>query len=319
MHVLVIGGTHFIGRAIVKHFRASGHTITVFHRGYSEPDDQANVRHIHGDRKKLREFRSQFKRLGFDAMIDTFAMGSGDAEPVRESLGGLVERAVVISSADVYHAWNGVLNNQPVSPLPIRESDPLRSNHFIYEKYAIGRKKYEKCLVEGDYLEMNRKGDIPCCIARLPVVYGPHDPQTRTAPYDEMAFRKRRSILMGSGASWIIHRVFVMNVAESILKIIENGTPGEIYNVGDSRVQSNLQWILQIGRHFNVEWEINHVPDNELPDHLNDLRFKAQHMILDISKLEQTCGYRELIPPEQGLEITLNFRQRQLRLRTESN
>ena len=44
MNVLVIGGTRFIGRAIVEELLQRGHTVTVYHRGwheveFSDPED----------------------------------------------------------------------------------------------------------------------------------------------------------------------------------------------------------------------------------------------------------------------------------------
>ncbi|MEA2555303.1 MAG: hypothetical protein QOI60_634, partial [Actinomycetota bacterium] len=39
MDLLVIGGTEFVGRAIVEEAVALGYDVTVFHRGQSEPDD----------------------------------------------------------------------------------------------------------------------------------------------------------------------------------------------------------------------------------------------------------------------------------------
>jgi 2'-hydroxyisoflavone reductase len=50
MDLLVIGGTHFVGRAIVEDAAARGFDVTVFHRGESEPSDLPAVAHIHGDR-----------------------------------------------------------------------------------------------------------------------------------------------------------------------------------------------------------------------------------------------------------------------------
>ena len=54
MRVLVLGGTNFVGRAIVEAAVAEGHTVTLTNRGHSQPTaaelfgDQ--VEHIAGDR-----------------------------------------------------------------------------------------------------------------------------------------------------------------------------------------------------------------------------------------------------------------------------
>ena len=50
MKLLVIGGTHFVGRAMVEDAVARGHDVTVFHRGPAEPERFPEVEHVHGDR-----------------------------------------------------------------------------------------------------------------------------------------------------------------------------------------------------------------------------------------------------------------------------
>lgn len=50
MRLLVIGGTHFVGRAYVELAAERGHDVTVFHRGTDEPAGFPEVEHVHGDR-----------------------------------------------------------------------------------------------------------------------------------------------------------------------------------------------------------------------------------------------------------------------------
>lgn len=47
MQVLVIGGTGFVGPRIVTRLSRLGHEVTVAHRGETEADLPASVRHIH--------------------------------------------------------------------------------------------------------------------------------------------------------------------------------------------------------------------------------------------------------------------------------
>lgn len=51
MKLLVIGGTRFLGRAIVNHALAGGHEVTLFNRGQSNPDlYSGEVETLIGDR-----------------------------------------------------------------------------------------------------------------------------------------------------------------------------------------------------------------------------------------------------------------------------
>ncbi len=50
MELLIIGGTRFLGRALVDEARAAGHTLTLFNRGRSNPALYPDVEQLHGDR-----------------------------------------------------------------------------------------------------------------------------------------------------------------------------------------------------------------------------------------------------------------------------
>jgi 2'-hydroxyisoflavone reductase len=50
MRVLVIGGTSFVGRHFVARALASGHELTLFNRGVTNPGLFPEAEHIHGDR-----------------------------------------------------------------------------------------------------------------------------------------------------------------------------------------------------------------------------------------------------------------------------
>jgi 2'-hydroxyisoflavone reductase len=52
MKILVIGGTQFVGRAIVEQLLANGDEVTLFHRGRTNPELFAGAHHIFGDRNE---------------------------------------------------------------------------------------------------------------------------------------------------------------------------------------------------------------------------------------------------------------------------
>jgi nucleoside-diphosphate-sugar epimerase len=61
MRILVIGGTRFIGPAVVRRLHGMGHHVTVLHRGETESADLPAIPHLHGDR--LREGADLGNRL----------------------------------------------------------------------------------------------------------------------------------------------------------------------------------------------------------------------------------------------------------------
>src|SRR5438552_3858612 len=109
MRVMVLGGTRFIGAQVVKRLDAMGHEVTIFHRGQTEADLPQGVRHIHGERQRLADFREEFRRFAPDVALDMCAFTEEDAQTAVRVLDGVAPRAVVISSGDVYYNW-GVMH-----------------------------------------------------------------------------------------------------------------------------------------------------------------------------------------------------------------
>ena len=68
LNILIIGGTAFLGRAIVNALLAKDHQITIFHRGKTNPGIFPNVQSIIGDRDSAIE---KLKGHHWDTVIDT--------------------------------------------------------------------------------------------------------------------------------------------------------------------------------------------------------------------------------------------------------
>src|SRR2546421_3768665 len=102
MRVMVLGGTVFIGKAIVGALLDAGHDVVVVHRGEHEPPDLTNaVGHIHAERSSFIDLDLPAWRP--DAVVDTMAMSRADAELLLSVLPADA-RLVVLSSMDVYRA-----------------------------------------------------------------------------------------------------------------------------------------------------------------------------------------------------------------------
>ncbi|MEE1741171.1 NAD-dependent epimerase/dehydratase family protein [Streptomyces sp. BE147] len=106
MRILVLGGTWFLGKAVVEGALARGWKVTTFNRGRSGVDAEG-VTAVHGDRTALRDLAGLAEVGPWDAVVDT----SSSEMPPRAvlaatlSLRPQVARWVHVSTVSVYEGW----------------------------------------------------------------------------------------------------------------------------------------------------------------------------------------------------------------------
>lgn len=102
MDLLVLGGTVFVGRAVVADALARGHRVTVFHRGRHGEDAHPGAEHVHGDRATdlhLLDGRT------WDAVVDTCGFDGPTVGAAAGRLAGRVGHYGFVSSVSVYRDW----------------------------------------------------------------------------------------------------------------------------------------------------------------------------------------------------------------------
>src|SRR4051812_39224417 len=118
MRLLVIGGTVFVGRAVVELALARGDEVTVFHRGRHGGSPAET---IHGDRT------TDLDRLAgreWDVVVDT--CGFRPEHVAASARAVACERYVFVSTAGVYRDW-------PDRPVP-DEDAPLHESGDGYSE-----------------------------------------------------------------------------------------------------------------------------------------------------------------------------------------
>lgn len=276
MRILVLGGTWFIGRAISRTLIDRGHTVAVCHRGHTEPRELSAAHHIHTDRANLDAVRDQLSRFSPDAIIDTYALTRRDAEIAAVNLPPDVP-AVVLSSQDVYEAFEGFLTGQPVASLPLREDSALRARRYLYKESPPQGvpADYEKIDVEAVW---SARG---ACILRLPMVYGAGDAQCREGFVVRRVMSGRHVIPVGAG-NLLWSRAHVDDVAEvAALAVEDTSTQGTVMNIAEPTTASIEQWMLQIASAMDAEIELVRVSEASLPPDLMLTRAHKQHVLAD--------------------------------------
>jgi len=121
MNLLIIGGTRFLGRHLVRAALNRHHQITLFNRGNHPAEISPDVETIHGDRNadlaKLQGRR-------WDAVIDTCGYLPRTVKAAAEALSAAVDRYVFISSQSVY-ADLSLVGVDETAPLATLTSEQL--------------------------------------------------------------------------------------------------------------------------------------------------------------------------------------------------
>jgi nucleoside-diphosphate-sugar epimerase len=147
MRVVVIGGTRFVGRAIVEDLAAAGHELLLVHRGMLEPEGMPEALHLHTERADITSHSGELAEFRPDAAIDCRALTRADAETAIAALPADI-RLVVISSVDVYRAFGALNDDRETDPVPIDEDSPVRPNRYPYRGLMEGMDDYDKLDVE---------------------------------------------------------------------------------------------------------------------------------------------------------------------------
>ncbi|MFJ9561569.1 NAD-dependent epimerase/dehydratase family protein [Streptomyces fuscichromogenes] len=103
MRLLVLGGTEFVGRAVVEAALGRGWEVTVFHRGSRRPPP--GVRSLLGDRTAPGGLAALADGAGeWDAVLDTWSAAPRAVQETARLLRGRAGRYTYVSSCSVY-AW----------------------------------------------------------------------------------------------------------------------------------------------------------------------------------------------------------------------
>ena len=100
MHLLILGGTRFVGRHLVDAALERGHTVTLFTRGKTNPDLYEGVEHLRGDRDSGD--LDALKGRTWDAVVDTSGYVPRVVKQSAELLAGAVDKYLFISTISVY-------------------------------------------------------------------------------------------------------------------------------------------------------------------------------------------------------------------------
>jgi 2'-hydroxyisoflavone reductase len=157
MRLLVLGGTHFLGRHVTTAALARGHDVATFTRGVSGPPPDG-ARALHGDRNDPEALPEALDGWAPDLVVDTSCQTRAAARNAAAALAG-VRGYAFVSSLNAYANW-------PPGPLGPEDDEPTWATDD--DEYGPIKASAERTL--GDVLGER------FLTARAGLIIGPFDP-----------------------------------------------------------------------------------------------------------------------------------------------
>lgn len=315
MRVLLIGGSGFIGPHVARQLTGRGHQVAVFHRGQARTALPESADEILGDRASLTNFAPEFRSFAPDVVVDFILSSERQAGELMNTMRGIANRVVALSSGDVYRAA-GILHGLetgPLQPLPLTEESELRTHRNPYPPPVLAMLRNVFAWLDDEYdkipAEQAVMGDaeIHGTVLRLPMIYGPGDPLHRLHPILKRIDDERPAILIQEGfAQWRGPRGYVENVASAVtLAVTRPPAAGRIYNVAELEAYSEVEWTRHVARIAGWNGQVLALPKDQTPVHLQNPANAAQHWVMSSARIREELGYREPISMDTALERTI--------------
>ena len=303
LKILILGGTAFLGPAIVRHALSRGHQITLFNRGRTNPHLFPDLEKIQGDR---RDGVDALKGRRWDVCIDT----SGYVPRIVGESAGLladsVEQYIFISTISVYAdvSRRGLNENSPVGLLEDPTTEEVTGLTYGPLK-ALCEQAAEKAM-------RGRTTSI-----RPGLIVGPMDRSDRFT-YWPVRISKGGEVLVPEGPDVVTQIIDVNDLGMFVVRCAERGitgtynatspaeelTMGEIY-AACRRVSGSDATFTYVTPEFMRENEVSEWMDMPVYVHLAPDSPEAGHPYIDVSRaLAQGLTFR---PISETIRDTLDW------------
>jgi len=240
MHALVIGGTAFMGRNIVRRLCERGHEVSVLHRKDHHDLGRA-VRNLRADRHDLDTVRRYLRDHAFDVVFDLaydFERGTGAdvVESTARACGKQLHRYVFMSSMAVYGAGFDRLEEDPLAPA---------DHPMPYVAHKVG--------AERALFALHAEDGFPVAVLRPAFVYGPNQPFYREQFFWDRLLQGRPVVLPDGGGD-LMQWAYAPDVAEACVRAVEvPEAAGQAFNIAHPEPVSQRQFVAALARTACVE------------------------------------------------------------------
>ncbi len=289
LRVAVLGGSRFIGRAIVERLLERGHRLVTVNRGVTPVDYRGEVERVTADRRDHAAFGAALKRFEADWVVDVSAYCAEDTRNAVDALRGRLRGFIHISSVSVYK-WP--------FPCPVSEKWPLETdsaNHYGFHKAECERVLYGT-------------SGFPWTILRLPAVFGPCDPHSRERYLVDDLLQGRPVMIPES--PFLCQNIFVEDAAEVVSRLIDcGGRSGGVYNAGGPAFALE-DYVARLGRLVECEPLMIRATSETLGPKIDSSRlpyFFEGDLVMDTARLKSETGFEAGLFFDRDLFLTVGW------------
>ena len=254
-NILVIGGSKFIGKRLLRKLGKEDCKITVLNRGNTPAEKYLpdNATHIAVDRNDKERLNEILKDKNFDVVYDISCITGEHAEIVIEALRGKVKRHVHISSGSVYQLEKPT----DIREVPIDEDQPLATITGDTHPYIKAKTEAELA-----FFKVFEEENYPISIVRPTYVYGPDNYVYREAYFFDRISRNRTILLPEDGEGYF-DMVYVDDLVDLITHIgtyPDDKVLGQAYNGSSAILMSANMYARRVAEMLGKEVDIEYYP-----------------------------------------------------------
>jgi len=294
--VLITGGRGFIGSNLAKELERRGHEVWICDLMHCEMEN-----YIRCDVSKFRQVERLFETVEFDYVYHAAAeYGRWNGEDYYENLWltnvvgtknilRMQERKrfrmIFFSSAEVYGDYDGVMSEDVMDRVPIKQMND----------YAISKWVNELQIMNSAAMYGTETVRV-----RLFNVYGPGEHYT---PYRGFIPKFIYKALRDEPYTvYLGHRrtlEYVDDICRALANIIDNFKPGEVYNLGGDK-QYEIKYISDLILRTLGK-------DDSKVTYKDAEPFTTRVKTPDSTKAKRDLGFRITVEPEEGIPRTIEW------------
>jgi 2'-hydroxyisoflavone reductase len=254
--ILILGGTHFIGRNLIeKLLEINTYDITLFNRQKTSPDLFPDLKKIKGDRET--DDINKVANTDWDFVIDLSCYYPGALNDFIKKLKGKVGRYIFISTISVYDLEQNSNSEILTENFKIQNCSEEETKDNSSETYGKRKAECERLLSQTEWLEK--------IILRPSIIYGKYDTTDRLYYWLDR-IKQQNPFIVPNCKSEKVTLTYVTDLVNIIIKSLKIQNHSTTYNASTHRPFTLSEMIDKISnvKSSKIEMTNEQLLDNKI-------------------------------------------------------